>query len=136
MNQSYMMMNEEMSVATDTTVPVSNLSTTFTPYEHLWSVVFDLNMEVTSHDERIEKLEICCGRLIAFMCASIERTNALTKRNNTLNHHVSVLRKAVNHVDQMQVEIKQLQMQLVELKRARETDPVIHEAVLCEDHNI
>lgn len=105
-----------------------------TPFRQLWTIVADLSEEVLSHEDhedRIEKLEICCGRLIMFMMASIERVNALTRSNNTLVRHNMVLRKAVDQIDQMQTEISGLQVQLSQLKRAREME-VVHEAVLCD----
>ena len=103
----------------------------FIPYQQLWTTVADLSEEVLSQEERVEKLEICCGRLIMFMMASIERVNALTRSNNTLVRHNTVLRKAVDHIDQMQTEITCLQSQLAQLKRAREME-FVHEAVLCD----
>lgn len=126
-----------MSVSpSDVTVVASNASREQAQLpSYILEVVHDLAVESNSQDERVEKLELVCARLIGFMCESINRTDALTKRNNTLTHHVNVLRKSVNHLEKMCAEIELLRTQLNELRRVRGAESVVYEAVLC-DHNI
>lgn len=93
--------------------------------QRMMSIVADLDMDVSSQDERIEKLERCVTTLIAFMWSSIDRINVLT-------HHVNVLRKITNHVDRMKEEIELLDARLADLKRVKGVDTVIHEAVICD----
>lgn len=96
-------------------------------FQHLKSVISDLNDDVDNQEERVQKLERCVEILQLYVGASYDRINTLT-------HHINILRRVVDHVDQMKREIETLETRLKDLKRTRglSEDVVIHEAVVCD----